>query len=325
MAETPVALRSESARLIEEVRTILAVAGLPVAVYPEHASPPADVGLALDAAEQPDDAWRTVGSRSVRVALEGDDDGALVLPAAADRLLALARAANRRMRARVVGVVGARGGIGSSALAAALARVSASRALTSALVDGADGAPLEVLLGLEDDQGLRWPDLTGAGSIDPVELAGALPVWEGTRVLCADQRPAALTANADGVIVALAQVHDAVVLDLPRHAVAAGVAAHWCDVVLILTTPDAASAAGARRVAALLRGQDARLVVRGPIRDGYTPSELAQFCGVPLAGAMRPERSLPLAMDRGLPPGEASRGPLMRLARQLVTDLGVGE
>ncbi|WP_228760060.1 hypothetical protein [Pseudactinotalea sp. HY158] len=203
--------------------------------------------------------------------------------------------------------------------------MSAAQALTVALVDGADGAPLEVLLGIEGHPGLRWPDLVGAGSIDPGELANALPVWMGVRVLSTDTRPAALTANADGVIMALAQSHDAVVLDLPRHAVAAGVAGQWCDVVLVLTTPDGPAAAAARRLAELVRGQDARLVVRGPIRDGFTPAEMAEFCGLTLAGAMRTERSLPAAMERGLAPGEASRGPLVRLARGLVRDLHLSD
>ena len=51
MAETQVALRSESAPMIEQVRSVLAVAGMPVAVYPEHAPPPVSVGLALDGGE----------------------------------------------------------------------------------------------------------------------------------------------------------------------------------------------------------------------------------------------------------------------------------
>ena len=79
--------------------------------------------------------------------------------------------------ALVLGVVGARGGVGASTLAAALAARGARRT-ASVLVDLDAAAPgLDLLVGLEDDPGVRWPDLAGAaGAIDGATGAPAVAV-----------------------------------------------------------------------------------------------------------------------------------------------------
>ena len=63
----------------------------------------------------------------------------------------------------VVAVVGAGGGAGASTFAATLAVAAASRSLRVLLVDGdRSGGGLDVLLGMEDATGIRWPDLVEA-------------------------------------------------------------------------------------------------------------------------------------------------------------------
>lgn len=322
---TEVALRSDSTELIDAVRTVLAVAGLPLAIYPQQAPPPSQAGLVLDGGEEADPSWRHAGMKYARVTTRTRGNSALTLPEDAEDLLLLARAANQDRRARVIGVIGARGGVGASALAAVLARVSVRATLATALVDGGDGAPVDVLLNLEHEPGLRWADVGGAGGIDPAELASALPVWSGVRVLCADHRPAPLSGHADDAVLALAHAHDVVVMDLPRHALRAGLAARWCDVLLLVTTSDVASVSAARSLTSTSTGEDIRLVVRGPVRDGLTPAEIADACEVPIAVTMRPERSLTASLARGLAPGDSSRGPLRRHARALVTELRLDE
>src|SRR5699024_11551540 len=83
-----------------------------------------------------------------------------------------------------------RGGVGASALASALARAGAHAPLGVALVDlDHTGPGLDLMLGLEQDGGLRWADLDGHGGTLPGEaLAEALPVWHGVHVLSCDWR-----------------------------------------------------------------------------------------------------------------------------------------
>src|SRR5690606_15920045 len=83
-----------------------------------------------------------------------------------------------------------RGGRGTSALAAVLARLAVDAGRTTALVDGDPaGGGLDILLGVEHDAGPRWSDLlTERGGFPPDRLMAALPAWHGVRVLSGDVR-----------------------------------------------------------------------------------------------------------------------------------------
>ncbi|NUT36200.1 MAG: hypothetical protein HOV79_24340, partial [Hamadaea sp.] len=90
--------------------------------------------------------------------------------------LAEAKIAGQRTGA-ILGVVGGRGGAGASTLAVALA-VTGSRSGLSTLLIDADpmGGGIDLTLGWEGEEGLRWPGLAGAsGRIDPELLTRALP------------------------------------------------------------------------------------------------------------------------------------------------------
>ena len=241
---------------------------------------------------------------------------------------------------RVIGVVGARGGIGASSLAAALARRLArgggggrdgegggGRGLVAlADLDGAGGG-LDVLLGVEGVDGLRWPDLRGArGEVSGAELTALLPRWSGVTVLSADRaRPGAPRADVvAGVLDALAASHDDVVLDLDRHEVLTGVGAlARCALVLVVAGRDVRSVAGvlALRTAALAAVPDVRLVVRGPAPGGLGVLELAHVVDLPVAASMGPQRGFDAALERGGGPGLRRRGALARAADRLATGL----
>ncbi|WP_165962935.1 septum site-determining protein Ssd [Occultella glacieicola] len=331
-----IALRSADATLIEAVRAVTSLAGVPLAIHPPAAGPP-EAGLLLDSATEwgpQDPSWTELRHRSAWVSAvpeaQAPDGGAcLVLPGDAEQVLARARAGTRTRRAQVVGVVGARGGVGTSALATALARACADAGLGVALADlDVTGAGVELLLGIEHEGGVRWADLAGGrGAYDAESISVALPVWHGVHVLSADWRGGPAPGAETPVLDALAAAHDVLVLDLARGPAEPGQenAAAFCDVVLVLATCDVASAAGAQVVARAVTGADVRLVVRGPAPGGLTAEEIAQTCDLPLELTMRPERSLAAAVERGVAPGEQRRGPLIRGARTLVGRLGLAD
>ena len=333
--EPLVALRSGDGALIEEVRAVVVLADLPLVVHPPAAPPPPRADLLLDSASEwspQDPSWTARPHRSLWVSTDPDvqapDGGAcLTLPSAAEEVLARVRLCTRRRHAQVVGVVGARGGAGASALSAVLAKACADKGLGAALVDlDAAGAGIDLLLGIEHEPGLRWADLAGdRGTFPAQSLSMALPTWHGVRVLSIDWRGGIDTGPCAQVLDALAAGHDVLVLDLPRAGMSTDQRrwAQLCDVVLVLATCDVIAAAGVQAARRELDGQDLRLVVRGPAPGGLTPAELAATCGLPLALHMRPERSLAAAIERGVAPGEQRRGPLMRGARQLVAELGL--
>lgn len=237
--------------------------------------------------------------------------------------------------ARVVGVVGARGGAGVTTLAAALARRwaaadagTAGRGTGVALVDldGA-GAGLDVHLGVEDGGGLRWPDLSGArGDVAGDELTALLPTWSGVTVLSGDRwrpGPAPPDVVAD-VLAALVTCHRALVLDLGRREVLdGGEPLHRCGTVLVAAARDVGSVAGvvALREALLGAVDDVRLVVGGPAPGGLGALEVAHAVDLPVAATLPVDRHLSAAVERGAGPVVRGRGRLARRLDRLAAEL----
>ena len=190
-----------------------------------------------------------------------------------------------RPAALVVGVVGGRGGAGASTLAAAVARHLARRTATVLVdLDRASGG-IDVLLGLEAADGVRWPDLADArGDVPGADVLALLPRWGPCAVLSADrERPGAPEpAVVADVLHALTLEIGALVLDLDRAAIVAGESvAAVCDAVLVVAPRDLRAVAGilamrprlaARPVVARRPGSGARRSRRRrAVRGGRPP------------------------------------------------------
>lgn len=225
---------------------------------------------------------------------------------------------------RVLAVAGGCGGAGASVLAAAVA-TAATRAGTAALLVDCDplGGGLDLLVGIECAQGLRWPELAvGDGRVRAAALHAALPQAPSGRtrlsvLSCARSPhgpdPSAVTAVLD----AGRRAGDAVVCDVPRYPTDAALAAIGAADLTVLVVPAGLrAAAAAARVAAVLaeHAVAVEVVVRGPAPGGLTAEEVAGSLGLPLLHAMRAERDLAGAVERGRPPG-SGRGPLATAAR----------
>lgn len=231
---------------------------------------------------------------------------------------------------RLIGVVGARGGAGASTFAAALAHRLSGRGPT-ALVDlERAGAGIDVLVGLEGADGLRWPDLADArGDVPADELVPLLPRWAGCVVLSADRaRPGPPPAAAvTDVLGALASRHRDVVLDLDRADVLARAdVVGACTTVLVVVPLDLRGVAGALALRPDLVGvvPDVRLVVRGPAPGGLSPLELAHVVDLPVVASMAADRRVAAAGERGGGPAGLGlpAGPLRRAVARVADALG---
>lgn len=239
-----------------------------------------------------------------------------------------------RARGPVVGVLGGRGGAGASVLAAAVA-VTAVRDGRRALLVDCDplGGGLDLVLGAEDLDGLRWPGVgVGGGRVPAAALHAALPAPQvgrggGLAVLSCDRGAGGPAPGAvSAVIDAGRRAGETVVCDLPRHPTdAAGAALAAADLVVLVVPADVRSCAAAARVVATLaeHGAVPRLVVRGPAPGGVDAAEVARALGLPLLATMRPEPGLARALERGEAPGRA-RGPLAAAARAVLAALPGG-
>lgn len=227
-------------------------------------------------------------------------------------------------QARTVGVVGGRGGAGASTLACALAVTAARAGRRTVLVDADPlGGGLDVLLGGEEAEGLRWPAFAASrGRIGGAALEESLPRLHDLRLLSWDRGggeagAASVAPEAMRSVLAAARRRGGVVVvDLPRRVdepVAEALA--QLDVGLLVVPAELRAVAAAHRVADAVRMVlgDLRVVVRGPARRGLAAEDVADLLRLPLAGELPAEPGLPQAAESGAPPpGTRPRTPLSR-------------
>lgn len=247
---------------------------------------------------------------------------------------------------RVLAVLGGRGGAGASVFATAVAVAVAEAGRHAMLVDcDALGGGLDLVLGAEKMDGLRWSGLAlGGGRVPATALHAALPAPRvggrgGLTVLSHGRsdhgRPDHGKPDGDWagpgpdgvavrtVCIAGRRAGETVVCDVPRHPCEPGTAAlESADLAVLVVPAEVRACAAAAAVAARVRryGIALQLVVRGPAPGGITPSDISRALDLPLLAAMRPQPGLAAALDRGAVPGR-SRGPLAAAARQVLAAL----
>ena len=208
-------------------------------------------------------------------------------------------------------------------MAAALALATAPGAV---LVDADPwGGGLDLLLGAEGVEGLRWPELTGLrGRVGGDALLAALPEIGGVHVLAASRSEVAdIPAEALlAVIDAARSVGRTVVVDLPRAGSDRdGVAAVLADAdQVLLVVPARLRAATAARLLLDAPGSpwaEARIVVRA-VPGGLSRDDVADLLGRPVAADLPFDRSAVPRGERGEPPVVSPRSPLGGLARRVL-------
>lgn len=228
----------------------------------------------------------------------------------------------------MLAVIGGRGGAGASILAGGLAVTAVRAGLKTLLVDADPlGGGLDLVLGWEQVDGLRWPALAEAGGrVDPPALLRALP-HRGDLVLLSFAREELLPVPAEAMAATLdagRRGRDIIVADLPRRLDdAATVALQAADRALLIVPAELRATAAAARIAAAaaVHCDDLRVVVRGPAPGRLKGREVARALGLPLAGALRPEPALCQALERGEAPAADGRGPLAELCQRLIGEL----
>lgn len=209
---------------------------------------------------------------------------------------------------RVVAIVGAGGGAGASTFAATLAVVGAARSLRVLLVDAdPTGGGLDVLLGIEDVAGVRWPDLAETrGRIGSDSLGGALPVAQGAAVLSWGRSGAVTVAPEalSAVLEAGVRGYDLVIVDTPRHrdTLTDTVLSHAREALLV-TTNRVRSVSAAARILDGLRARCAAtsLVLREAPKGVLDDAVLAAL-DAPVVARLPASNAVAARADNGEPP-----------------------
>jgi secretion/DNA translocation related CpaE-like protein len=236
------------------------------------------------------------------------------------------RGAPRNRTGEVICVVGGSGGVGASTFAAGLAFVAA-RAMQRALLVDADpyGGGLDLLLGAERVEGLRWPRLAKVrGQLG--DLTGQLPRVDSVDVLAMARGEAppgwALAAEQlEAVLESAVRSHDLTIVDLPRSGGdTAGRALDRADLIMLVVQGDVRGVAAAREVSRVIGGAGDQLGV--VVRRGRTrllsPDTVADGLGLRLLGTIPDDPSLALAAERGEPPARSPRAPMAVACREVL-------
>jgi len=248
-----------------------------------------------------------------------------------ERVATAVRGPSRPGWLAVVG--GCCGGAGASTVATALAVTAAAGAPGGVLLVDADGwgGGLDLLLGAERAQGLRWPELTGVrGRVSGPALLAALPDAHGVPVLAASREaPDEVPGDALATVVAAARDSGSgVVVDLPCRHRAGEVVLDAADLVVLLVPARLRAAAAARSLVGTPDGPprpwSAARVVTRPLPGGLSRQEVADVVGRPVTAELAHDRSAAPRGERGEPPSVAARSPLGGLCRQLLAELPHG-
>lgn len=204
----------------------------------------------------------------------------------------------------VLSVLPATGGAGASSFAATVARCTGASMRTIVIDADPLGGGLDILLGIEDQAGLRWPDLADTrGRLNAGALAGALPEVAGVSVLSwSREGPSALEpAVFDEVLDAAVRGFDAVVIDLPRildPLVEVALARSSTAAVVATTRVRSVVAAACLLQHVRARTSDVRLVVRADGR-GLSADAIERSVGDREACRLPQSQRLPLCADSG--------------------------
>lgn len=267
-----------------------------------------------------------VWQRAVRVGAEH----VLTVPADEGRLVEVCSSPTSGAvngRAPVIAALGGRGGAGASTLSAALALAIPGESL---LVDADPyGGGIDLLLGWERLEGLRWPDIDlRSGRVAFGALRRALPHRRDVIILSGNRSGGVWSAAAIGAVVDSARGAGVpVVVDVPRRlGPVATQVLERADLVAVVTPAEVRACASSALIIAAVQAVNPNVgvVVRGPSPSGLRASEVAQMSGAPLLVAMRPEPRLGPRLDNG---GlrMSHRSPLLRAARSVVELVRRGE
>jgi MinD-like ATPase involved in chromosome partitioning or flagellar assembly len=225
----------------------------------------------------------------------------------------------------VLVVVGASGGVGASSLATAVAVRAARAGLDAVLVDGCPLAGgLDVVLGAEQEPGVRWPDLSRLeGSADGPALLARLPSGEGVRVLSFGRDGAEPADEVAGAVVAALSAESALLVvdaDAAGGSVASA-ALGAADRVLVVAGDGMSQLSALSVVSGLLAAGSGRVGVvmavclRGPSSSAGPVARVVESeLRWPVLCALEDDRAIVGDIARGVPPGAREHGAMVRVA-----------
>lgn len=200
----------------------------------------------------------------------------------------------------VIGVVGATGGVGASTFACWLAQEFSETGAPTAVVDADPGAAgLDLVLGTESEDGLRWPELHQfSGAVAADQLWAAMPSAGALRYLSWDRQGTHASSVPVGTVIhALRGAANYLVVDLNADRLEEQ--AQWCSTVLIITPRTVRGVLAATLAVQRCRETPVMTVLTGLNVADVDAALVESATGVPCAGYLAFDPRLPQELDNG--------------------------
>lgn len=230
----------------------------------------------------------------------------------------------------VVVVLGASGGVGASALAAALAVRAVQAGVEVVAVDLRPlGGGLDVTFGAEQEAGVRWADLFAlSGAADASALVSRLPRAEGVPVLSfgrADPSVPEVDVVVQ-IVAALAGSRRLVVVDAAAETAFAPAVLTLATLVVVVAGTELRQLAALSAIGRWLDGRCADVVVclRGD-RVGELGPLVEASTGLSVIGVLSDDRMLRGDLVHGVAPGSRGRGSIAAVADECLARAVLGQ
>ena len=231
----------------------------------------------------------------------------------------------------VVVVMGASGGVGASALAAALAVRAVQAGVEVVAVDLRPlGGGLDVTFGAEQETGVRWADLVAlSGAADASALVSRLPRSEGVPVLSFGREDPSVPEIdvVVQIVAALAGSRRLVVVDAAPETAFAQAVLTLATLVVVVAGGELRQLAALSALGRWLEGRCADVVVclRGDRRVGELGPLVEASTGLSVIGVLSDDRMLRGDLVHGVAPGTRGRGTVAAVADECLARALLGQ
>jgi len=243
------------------------------------------------------------------------------LPEGAAWLGAVLDEGSSRSGAPVIAVLGGSGGVGASTLAAGLALAAAPLTAGAALMDvDVLGGGIDLLMGVEQWTGWRWPSLRGAeGYVG--DLREYLPSVDNVSVLSMAREGAADLSREPlaAITQSLRRSHGLVVIDVGRSLTAAArEAVRLATHRYLVVAPGVRAIASADQIMRAHRHERVEVVMRRGRGSAGAVAVVREVLGCDVVAKLPDDPGLAPASDRGDPPFRTMRHAYRKTCRVLI-------
>lgn len=232
---------------------------------------------------------------------------------------------NSAKSTKIVGVLGATGGLGTSLIASWLAIMFAQSNNSVALAEtNFCSGGLDVLWGIEETKGTRWADLIySSGRIAPQDLYRSLPKANGISILSTDSQDGRAPNNSVEIISDLSQSVEVLVIDLAKsNEAGAAELVELCTDLVIVTGSTIRSTSATNQLIQLIPNlAKAKLIVRMIPGSGLDAINVSKTLGLQLLGTVATDQKIVEHLEQGLSPTDLSSNSYRKSIQEIFENL----